>query len=178
VDGDPVNAAEFAQGYKVSVDKLAFVLQILGGTRTIPNLLIDGIGGNPNVLTVRPKHIVITATSGFSSNFTAGAGAGTSPTLGATGSDGAFQVVLTTGSTPSVSSSIFAMIYVGAFHTAPLLIFSPGNAAAAALSGTSAVFPASSSGSGFTFESGSTALSASTQYIWNFFAIDALNVNP
>lgn len=149
-----------------------------GGSATVAGILIDGVGGNPNTLALRPKHIVVTSTGGYSSNFTAGTGAGTSPTLLASGSDAAFQVTLTTGSGPGTSSGIFSVLYTNAYHSAPVIVYSPANAAAAALSGTSAPSLSGSAGSGFTWQSGSAALAGATQYIWNFWIIDALNVNP
>lgn len=150
----------------------------LSGSVTYAGILIDGVGGNPNVLTLRPKHIVITANGGGGLSTLGGTGAGAGPTISAIGSDTAFQLAVTTGTTPATSSPIVTVSYLNPFHAVPVLLYTPANAATAALSGNSAPFLASASGTSFILQAGSTALAAGTAYAWNCWAVDGLNTNP
>lgn len=102
---------------------------------------------------------------------TAGTGAGTGPTVSITGSDLSFQLSITTGTTPTGSGATVATVNFSAVFTAtPRVVFSPANAAAAALSGATSPFMDGSDSSHATIKSGTTALAASTNYKWNCIA--------
>jgi hypothetical protein len=98
---------------------------------------------------------------------TAGAGAGTSPTLSLTGNDVGGLISLTTGTLPSTSATLFTVTFNVAFAAAPYVSFSPANSAAAALGTVSAVYVTSTSTT-FVITSGTTALAASTAYAWSY----------
>jgi hypothetical protein len=100
-----------------------------------------------------------------------GLGAGTSPTLSLTGVDNSFSVNLTTGSTPSVSSTIFTITFQQTYSYTPRVVFSPANSLSASLNSTSAVYVSSITSSGFILNSNSTALIPSTAYDWNFIVL-------
>lgn len=95
----------------------------------------------------------------------AGTGAGTSPTISILGTDLGFKITLTTGTSPTASGTVATVTFNSAYASAPYFAFSPANANAAALSGTSSVFGGSSTTT-FTLTAGSAALTAATQYIW------------
>jgi hypothetical protein len=104
----------------------------------------------------------------------AGAGAGTSPTIGFSigyQSDTSGWISLTTGSSPT-ASAVVATITFGTAVSYPgaKCMLAPANAAANALTGAGKVYIPVSSGSTttFTIESGSTALAASTLYDWTY----------
>jgi hypothetical protein len=116
------------------------------------------------------RHVITTAAS--IPTAAAGAGAGTGPTItvAAGSSDCRMMITVLTGSSPG-AGVIFTLSYNVAFPSAVnAVVFSPRNAAAAALSGTSMPYIVSETVSVFTFNSGSAALAATTTYIWNFQA--------
>ncbi len=97
----------------------------------------------------------------------AGAGAGTSPSIAISGSDAGFTVTLTEGN-PSATGVIFTATLGSPSSGAPPRVgISPGNAATAALSGTSVPF-VTKSNTTVVLNSGSVALTAGTVYVWDF----------
>ena len=97
----------------------------------------------------------------------AGAGAGTSPTIGITGTDAAFRVTLTTGTSCSTGSALFVVTFNTAYASAPYVVFSRGaggNPGTIAYVGTSATQVTLSTVA-------PTALSDSTAYSWGFIVI-------
>lgn len=101
----------------------------------------------------------------------AGAGAGTSPTVGATGKDQAGQISVLTGSSPTASAVVATLTFANTWGATPNIILTPANAAAAALSGNAAVFISSPGTGSFAVSVGSTQLGAATTYLWNYFVI-------
>jgi hypothetical protein len=103
---------------------------------------------------------------------TADAGAGTSPTIAfETGyNDQRGWISVTTGSTPSASAGIVTISFGGTYSTAPLCSVVPANPAAATIFGTAAPYVpfSTSSTSNFVIQAGSTALTASTAYIFYY----------
>lgn len=99
----------------------------------------------------------------------AGTGAGTTPTISVSGNNTAGQVNLTTGSTPTASAAAATVTFANAFAyaAAPFVVFSPANAAAAALTGGQAIYVTATTTT-FTLNAGSTALAGATQYLWNY----------
>lgn len=110
-----------------------------------------------------------TATEAF------GAGAGSSPSFGSTNGAGAFagKVDIVTGTLPSASSALVTItmnsVTYGDGGFTPVIL-SPANAAAAALSGTGLVW-ADAGNSAITLHAGAVALSASTEYKWNYIIV-------
>lgn len=97
----------------------------------------------------------------------ANTGAGTTPTIAIQGSDREGKITLTTGSAPAASADVCTATFNVALPVAPYVTLTPGNAAAAALSGNAAVYvtPATTT---FKISVGSTNLVAATQYIWHY----------
>ena len=102
----------------------------------------------------------------------ADSGAGTSPTIttisGAT--DGAGWVQVLTGSSPNTSAGVVTIPFGGTYTKTPRCAVQPANAVASALSGNAAVYvPQSTSTTAhFVIQVGSTALAATTTYIWRW----------
>lgn len=97
-----------------------------------------------------------------------GVGAGTSPTLTIVGSDQDGKITITTGTSPSAGDILQITTNINPPTSGPCVTLTPGNANAAALSGTSAVYVTSSGPYSFNIASGSTPLAASTTYIWYY----------
>lgn len=108
--------------------------------------------------------------AGTAPGIAAGAGAGTSPTISLTGHDVGGQISVTTGTLPTLSSTIFTVTFNTAYAAAPYVTFSPANANAAGLSGLTMVYVTATTTT-FVFTAGTTALTAATQYIWNYSTI-------
>ncbi len=99
----------------------------------------------------------------------AGTGAGTSPTVSIAGTDNSGQITVTTGTSPTAAATIATVTFASTYLNTPYVVISPANANAAALYSTTRVY-ATSSTSAITLTAGSAALTASTQYIWNYHA--------
>lgn len=100
----------------------------------------------------------------------AGTGAGTSPTIAIVGTDSAGRITITTGTSPVAAASIVTITFASAYSSAPYVALTPANANASALALTSRPFPASTT-SNFVLTAGSVALTASTQYVFNYHVI-------
>lgn len=111
--------------------------------------------------------------SGSALSYAAGTGAGTTPTITIDGNAIAGAILLTTGTTPATSSQIVQVTMAASFTTYPVVMLTPGNAAAAALTGNKQVFvdDAAMLTNKWTLKSGSTALDAATDYVWYFHVI-------
>jgi hypothetical protein len=131
--------------------------------------------------------ISITAPSGATNNYAAlfsgqivyggttpsiagGTGAGTSPTVGIAGANSGGVITITTGTTPGSSSVVATVTFLSPFPNGSSVVLYPGNAATALLSGTSMVYTTGGTTT-FTLTSGTVALVAATQYIWNYHVI-------
>ena len=89
--------------------------------------------------------------------------------MSVSGSDVAGVISVTPGSSPSASATVATITYHTAYGSAPnAVIVTPENVAAAALSGTGAVFMSVSNTGSFVITVGSTALTASTAYKFNY----------
>lgn len=98
-------------------------------------------------------------------------GGGTGPSYTIDGSDVAGFISITTGTAPAGSATVFTLNYASTFPAkTPYPVLFPANAAAAALSGTGAVYfdDATADQSGVLLKVGSTALAASTTYQWYY----------
>lgn len=110
--------------------------------------------------------------SGDAPSVSPSTGAGSSPSIGAVGTTDGGVLTLTTGSSPSANATIATVSFEalsGAFsfpHGCSVVLF-PANRTAAGLTGAQAVFATGSAGN-WTFTSGTTALAASTTYVWNY----------
>lgn len=100
----------------------------------------------------------------------AGTGAGSSPTIGITGSDLSGTITLTSGTLPTLSATVATVTYNAAYGSQPRVVLTPVNSNAALLSGVTMVYinDASSSASSFVLTAGTTALSAATIYVWYY----------
>lgn len=102
----------------------------------------------------------------------AGSAAGTSPTisLAAGANNDTGYILLTTGTSPSVSAAVATVSFGNPFPASPRCYTWPATAATQALVGAAAaqVFPANTTTSSFQLTQGSTGLSASTAYEWGY----------
>lgn len=99
--------------------------------------------------------------------FSTSTGAGSSPLLSISGSAISGQITLTTGSSPVAGTAILTGTYANAFPQNSFVTLTPGNAATAALGGTSAVWVGTSA-TAFTINANGTALGASQTYVWYY----------
>lgn len=104
----------------------------------------------------------------------AGTGAGTSPTVGiSAGSNVAGELDVLTGTTPAGSNATIVTVTFGngyTFPAPPFVALTQVNAATAALVAGAQVF-VNATTTGFSVKSGATALTASTQYAWNYHIV-------
>lgn len=100
----------------------------------------------------------------------AGSGAGASPTVFITGGNSAGEITLTTGTTALPNDDLLAVTFSVAFTNAPAVILYPSNGNACALSGATAIYVVSTTGT-FTLWSGTTELADSTEYRWFYHCI-------
>jgi len=112
-------------------------------------------------------HII---SGGTAPTIAANTGAGTSPTISISGTDTAGTITLTTGTSPTVSADVLTVTFATAFSAAPQVVFSAASGSAAALSGNAAVYATPATGT-FKLTTGSTGLTASTQYKWTYHVI-------
>jgi hypothetical protein len=108
--------------------------------------------------------------NGTGATISGGTAAGSLTSLTVTGSDAAGKIDLTVGTSPS-GTTIGTVTFNTAYASTPTVILTPGNAAAAALSGNAQVYVSSISTTNFVVSVGSTSLSTSTQYIWYYHVI-------
>jgi hypothetical protein len=172
-DADGNTAANLYQAWKVLADNEAFILQVLGATRSAKGLLIDGTGGVS--LTSEPSHFVC---AGTVPAIAAGTGAGTTPSVGlnSDSSDTRGLISITTGTTPAVSSTICTITWSTTYTTKrPIIILTPATATAAALSGKRIDLRSAAGWSRAVYHLhvavGVYALTASTLYQWNYVVI-------
>lgn len=109
--------------------------------------------------TVRGRRMIGDVTTPPTVQVGAGAGTGASATLDANANDDGFIITLVTGSvgTPTANSIQCTVTFGIPFAAAPSKVFSPANAAAALLTGVTALFGAATT-TVFTLTSGPTAL--------------------
>lgn len=101
----------------------------------------------------------------------AGTGAGTSPTVTVTGNDRAGLISVATGTAPAASAVVATITSSTASGAAPkAVILTPAGPNAATLSGNGAVYldSASTTAAHFVLKVGSSALAASTTYLWHY----------
>jgi len=102
----------------------------------------------------------------------AGTGAGTGNTVGVTGTGLAGTISVLTAGTPTASATVVTVTFSTAYTTtAPTVVISPANLAAALLTGTAIVYLSSASTTNFVLSVGSTALATTTTYLWNYVVI-------
>lgn len=98
----------------------------------------------------------------------AGAGAGTTPTVSVTSNAHGLQVTVTTGTLPTGTNAVVATVTLAnALSYTPYPVFSSANANTSLLNGASMIYMTSSGTANVTITSGTTALVASTTYVWN-----------
>lgn len=104
---------------------------------------------------------------------TPGTGAGTTPTgISITGSDHGFTVIITTGLTPAVYSPIFTVTFGASWYvSAPSVVWCGGNHLAESMAVTARPFVFQITTTQFVFMSNVDALTAATQYVFQFVAM-------
>jgi len=148
----------------------------LGITATTGLLAWDFTVGNTwtgaqvfNATNTTIKHVV----GGTSApSIAAGAGAGTTPTVSvSTATDLAGVINITTGTLPTGTNAVIATVtFNTAYGVAPIVILQPANAITATLTGATGVYVTSTTTT-LVLTSGTTALTASTAYKWNYHVI-------
>jgi hypothetical protein len=103
--------------------------------------------------------------------YAAGPGEGKSGSRNVNGGDVAGKIVINTGSVTAANSVIGTFNFSNKYASSPYIVLTPGNANAAALNGGSAIY-VNTTTSSFTLNSGSTALAASTQYVWYYHVMN------
>jgi trimeric autotransporter adhesin len=102
--------------------------------------------------------------------YTAGAGAGTTPTISLSkATDVAGIINVTTGTAPSAWNAIVTINFNKTYSSAPIVVFSPFNSLAAGVSTKILIFNITTSG--FDLYT-SAALAASSLYIWSYMVIE------
>jgi len=129
---------------------------LLGTVTDDGTLKINHIGGNTSAPSIA-----------------AGAGAGTGPTVVVTNATDMSGIVdVTTGTTPTGTNSTIATItFNKSFASAPNIQLTPNNANAAGLAAALTMVYVTSTTTTFVVTSGTTALTASTQYKWFYSVI-------
>jgi hypothetical protein len=104
---------------------------------------------------------------------TAGAGAGTSPTVSLNGqsSDVSGYLSVTTGSAPAANATVATITFGTAYSTLAKCMLWPANAAASGIVGAANVYVPVPTTTAFLITSGTTALAASTLYTWGYTCI-------
>lgn len=106
--------------------------------------------------------------TGQEPSITAGAGAGTSPTVTIVGGSLSGDVTVTTGTAPTGSNAtILTLTYPNSFATGSFPVFYPANAATAALTNLTGTYSTGTTNTAL-LVSGSSALTASTVYKWHY----------
>lgn len=147
--------------YSTSVTGLYVPTPIAGTNTTFTPANTSAILAAGDIQMVHP--ISTTATT-----FTAGAGAGSSPTITIAGSDIAGVITVTTGTAPTGSNATVVTVnYNTAYNTNSFPTLTPANALTAALNGIGMVFTTGTT-SNFTISCGTTALAAATTYKWYY----------
>lgn len=118
----------------------------------------------------RAGHVV---PGGLAPTVTAGTGAGTAPAVSVTGNDVRGLLTITTGTAPTAGATIATVTFATAFAAAPQVFLVPANLAAKTLSGASEVYVNSTgvTTSLWNLLAGSTALTASTTYVWRYLVL-------
>lgn len=140
----------------------------VGLSRSAAGVLeVDNGNLSPALRDLKLSHVLA---GGTAPTIAAGTGAGTSPTVSViSGSqDLAGQVSVTAGVTPATASTVVTITYNRAFPTGSWVTLTPANAATALLSGVNMVFCPAGGTTTWTITSGSTALVATTVYLWNY----------
>ncbi len=105
------------------------------------------------------------------SSYSPGPGEGKGGSRNVSGGDVAGKIVIKTGSSTTGNAVIGTLSFSSKYGSAPYIVLTPGNANAAALSGASAIF-VNTTVATFVLNSGSTALTPSTQYVWYYHVMN------
>lgn len=148
-----------------STGQESIVLGFLANDDGLNNVCSIGSAGSPRDL-IHVSHIIGGSNA---PTIAAGSGGDATATVGITGTDLAGKISVAAAGAPGASSPIVTITFSGinAYANAPYVILTPANAAAAALAGASGIYVSASTAS-FVLHSGSTPLSASTTYLWNY----------
>jgi hypothetical protein len=185
IQGVAVNAASPSSGQVIGYNGsqyIATTLPISSALSLPPTCTTGSLWTNPsptgsnNVIYecyVTNTWISLNASMSGTPSIGANSGAGTGPTvsLSSGASDQAGFINLTTGSGPSASAGVVTVTFGNAgYSEQPVCTVSPASATTAALSGTGQLYVSkgSSSPTVFVASVGSSALSATTAYVWGY----------
>jgi hypothetical protein len=106
---------------------------------------------------------------GTTPSIAAGASAGTSPTVSVIGNNMDGIITVTTGTAPTANGILATVTMSGSFAypTSTTCILQPANAATAAVTGSNEVYVTGTTTT-FVINANTTALSASTSYVWRY----------
>jgi hypothetical protein len=140
-----------------------------GGTVTgsFSGPIAGNVTGNTSGNTVSTKHLIGTSAAPTAA---VNGGAGTGASVSIIGTDLGFKITLTSGTLPTAAATILTVTFNGSYSSAPHCQFSPSNANAAQLSGTSSVYCTATTTT-FVLNAGTVALGASTLYVWEVIAV-------
>lgn len=156
-----------------------YLSRLYTGVRSVKALVVDGTGGN----TVAPQSGTIQASGhisvgGASPTFTAGAGAGTGPTIIAVGNDQCGTIQVQIGSSPTAASALitvtYAVPFLGLTGDGPIPMIFPANNNAGLIPTTNGIFlsrTGSGGVTGFVINIAVGALTATSQYKWNYIVM-------
>lgn len=114
-----------------------------------------------------PVQLLHEVGNGGTISFTAGAGAGTGPTVLGSGTDLSGAIVVITGTLPTASAVIGTLNFVTAYTANTVVQLTAANANSALLSGVTGVFVTGAT-TNFTLNSGPTGLTPATTYLWYY----------
>lgn len=149
----------------VSAGTLAYSTALPNGTTATTQAASDN---TTKVATTAFVKTALTSIITGTPTISAGAGAGTSPTVSVTTNGVGLQVTVTTGTLPTGTNATVATVTLpNALSYTPYPVFSSGNAVTSLLSGASMIYMTSTGTANVTITSGTTALTAATTYVWN-----------
>lgn len=102
--------------------------------------------------------------------YTAGTGAGSSPTISLTGGLTAGTISIKPGTGSLGSATIVTVNYPSAFPTGSSVVLYPANLAAGQLSGLGGIYTVGTT-TGFTVNSTTTAMTTGTTFVYNYIVI-------
>jgi hypothetical protein len=113
---------------------------------------------------------LVQSASAPSPTFTAGSGAGSSPTISMTGGITAGTISIKPGTGSIGSATVVTVNYPASFPTGSAVVLYPANLSAAQLSGLGGIYTVGST-SNFTLNSTTTAMTAGTTFVYNYIVI-------
>lgn len=132
------------------------------------------LAGPTNLLSIADARVPWTLVGVGTPTIAGGTGAGSSPTATVAGNDRAGVITVFTGSGPTGSAVVATVTFSAAFGATPkAILLTPAGPNSAALSGAGAVYldSASTTTAHFVLKVGSSALAATTTYLWHYHVL-------